>query len=68
LFAKIEGRAPTLILVGPLDVADIVQIADRLERDIRGARKVVLPEIGHPVNLEAPDRFRALVTEFLAGC
>jgi 3-oxoadipate enol-lactonase len=62
-----EIRAPTLILVGTLDVADIVQIADRLERDIRGARKVVLPEIGHLVNLEAPDRFRALVTDFLSG-
>ena len=60
-------RAPTLILVGTLDVGDIVQIADRLERDIRGARKVVLPEIGHLVNLEAPDRFRALVTDFLSG-
>ena len=62
-----EIRAPTLILVGTLDVADIVQIADRLERDIRGARKVVLPEIGHLVNLEAPDRFRTLVTDFLSG-
>jgi pimeloyl-ACP methyl ester carboxylesterase len=61
-----EIRSPTLIVVGTLDVADIVQIADRLEREIRGARKVVLPDIGHLVNLEAPVRFRDLVSDFLS--
>ena len=54
-------------LVGTLDVPDILGIADRLERDIRGAQKVVLPDIGHLVNLEAPARFRALVTDFLSN-
>ncbi len=61
-----EIQAPTLVVVGTLDVPDILGIADRLERDIRGARKVVLTDVGHLVNLEAPARFRALVTEFLS--
>ena len=61
-----EIQAPTLVVVGTLDVPDILGIADRLERDIRGAHKVVLPDTGHLVNLEAPARFRALVTDFLS--
>jgi pimeloyl-ACP methyl ester carboxylesterase len=60
-----EIRAPTLVLVGTLDLPDILRSADRIERDVGGARKVVLPDVGHLINLEAPDRFRALVTDFL---
>ena len=57
--------APTLVIVGTLDVPDILGIADRLTAEVRGARKVVLPDVGHLINLEAPERFRALVTDFL---
>jgi pimeloyl-ACP methyl ester carboxylesterase len=28
---------------------------------------VVLPDVGHLINLEAPERFRAIVTSFLAA-
>jgi pimeloyl-ACP methyl ester carboxylesterase len=62
-----EITAPTLVIVGTLDVPDILGIADRLTAEVRGARKVVLPDIGHLINLEAPERFRALVTSFLAA-
>ena len=60
-----EITAPTLVIVGTLDVPDILGIADRLTAEVRGARKVVLPDVGHLINLEAPERFRARVTDFL---
>jgi pimeloyl-ACP methyl ester carboxylesterase len=61
-----EIGAPTLVLVGTLDVADIQGTAKRLAADVRGARLEVLDGVGHMINLEAPDRFRALVTDFLS--
>ena len=62
-----EIRAPTLVLVGTLDVPDIQAIARRLTADIGGARLEVIDGVGHLVNLEAPDRFRALVAGFLGA-
>ena len=62
-----EIRAPTLILVGTLDVPDIQGIAKRLAADIGGARLEVIDGVGHLINLEAPDRFRGLVTSFLGA-
>ncbi len=61
-----EIRAPTLVLVGTLDVADIQGTAKRLAADVRGARLEVVDGVGHMINLEAPDRFRALVAGFLS--
>jgi pimeloyl-ACP methyl ester carboxylesterase len=58
--------APTLILVGDRDVPDIQGIAEKLAAEIPGARKVVLPGVGHMVNLEAPTRFDEEVLGFLA--
>jgi 3-oxoadipate enol-lactonase len=60
-----EIRSPTLVIVGTLDVADIQGTARRLAADVAGARLEVLEGIGHMVNLEAPERFRTLVTAFL---
>ena len=62
-----EIRAPTLVLVGTLDVADIQGTAKRLAAEVRGARLEVLDGVGHMINLEAPERFRALVTDFLSN-
>jgi pimeloyl-ACP methyl ester carboxylesterase len=61
-----EIRAPTLIVVGTLDLPDIQGSAKRLAADVPGARLEVIEGIGHMVNLEAPERFRSLVTTFLA--
>jgi 3-oxoadipate enol-lactonase len=62
-----EIRAPTLIMVGTLDLPDIQGTAKRLATDVPGARLEIIEGIGHMVNLEAPDRFRTLVTAFLTS-
>jgi pimeloyl-ACP methyl ester carboxylesterase len=61
-----EIRAPALIVVGTLDLPDIQGIAKRLAAEVRGARLEVIDGVGHMINLEIPDRFRALVTAFLS--
>lgn len=44
----------------------VTPIADALERGIAGAQKVVMPGVGHMVNMEDPERFNEIVLGFLA--
>lgn len=60
-------KVPTLIVVGERDVADYQRIAEALERGIPGAKKMVLPGVGHMSNLEAPTTFNRQVFKFLEG-
>ena len=62
-----EIHVPTLVLVGDADASDHLQIAEILERGIPGARKIVIPDVGHLVNLETPGLFNRQVLEFLDG-
>jgi pimeloyl-ACP methyl ester carboxylesterase len=60
-----EISAPTLIIVGALDVPDVLAMADLMESRIPNATKVVIPEAAHMVNMERPEEFNRVVIEFL---
>ena len=60
-----EIRARMLAIVGERDLPDFHAIASLIQRDVPGARRVVLPGVGHVVNMEAPEQFNALALEFL---
>lgn len=57
--------APTLIIVGEKDAPIIHEIASDLEKNISGAKKVVIKNAGHMVNLEKPSEFNRIVLDFL---
>jgi 3-oxoadipate enol-lactonase len=59
-------RAPTLVVVGEHDLPDFHDIAADLQRQIPGARRECLSAAGHMSNMEAPERFNALLLEFLS--
>ena len=59
-----EIHVPTLIIVGGEDVEFILTIADKLERDIRGAKKVVIPRTAHHLNIEKPLELIGVVIDF----
>ena len=59
-------RAPTLVMTGDADQPDVLAGADLLTREIPGARRVMIPEAAHMVNMERPDEFNRLVLDFLA--
>jgi pimeloyl-ACP methyl ester carboxylesterase len=42
-------------------------IAETLHQRIPNARKMVMARVGHMSNMEAPERFNALVSDFLAA-
>jgi pimeloyl-ACP methyl ester carboxylesterase len=60
-----EIHVPTLIIVGGDDVEMILSIADKLNQDIVGAKKVVIPHTAHHLNMEDPQEFNRVVIDFL---
>lgn len=62
---KVE--APALIVVGTEDKYVTLERAERMHASISGSRLEIFDGIGHMPNIEAPERFNALLHEFLAG-
>lgn len=62
-----QVAAPTLVVFGGQDVAGYRAIADVLAAGIPGSGRLHLPEAGHMLTLEAPERFNAAVLAFWAG-
>lgn len=60
-----QVRIPTLLLYGERDARAGLPVARDLEAAIEEARLVVLPEVGHVCNMEAPDEFNNAVRSFL---
>ncbi len=60
-FAKVA--CPTIVLQGGRDRLVSVEAAQRLHRAIPGSRMVVLRDIGHCPQLDAPDEVAAHITE-----
>ena len=60
-----EIHVPTLFVVGDKDVEDILKIGDLIVAQVRGARRAVIPNTAHHLNLEQPAEFNRIVLEFL---
>ena len=60
-----EISARTLVIVGELDGPDFHEIANTLTERIPDATKVLIPDVGHMSNMEAPEHFNRTVLEFL---
>lgn len=60
-----EIRVPMLIIVGDKDVEIILKIANTLEGGVPGAKKLVIPDTAHHLNMEQPQEFNRAVIEFL---
>lgn len=62
-----EIKVPTLVMYGDQDVREVAEVAQALEGGIKGARKVVIPDTAHHLNLEKPAEFNRVVLDFLAA-
>lgn len=60
-----EIQASTLIVVGDVDMSDILKIVDKLCEEVPEARRVTIPGAAHMVNMEQPEAFNRAVLEFL---
>ena len=60
-----EIHVPTLVLVGEYDEIVTLVMADKLEKEIPGARKMVFPGTAHMLPMEQSERFNEVVLNFL---
>jgi 3-oxoadipate enol-lactonase len=60
-----EIKAPTLVATGEEDQPDMQAIADRLAREIPGARRATIADTAHVPSMERPREFDELVLGFL---
>lgn len=58
---------PVLALVGELDAVDFHEVAEGVAARVPGARKQVLPGVGHMSNMEGPAAFNRALLDFLDG-
>ncbi len=59
--------APTLVMIGELDLIDFQLQADILDRDIPNSTKLVVPGAGHMSNMEKPEFVTNALLEFIAA-
>ncbi len=59
-------QAPTMVVVGEQDIAEIHTIANLIAERVRGAQKRVIAGADHLVNVRAPEKFNRTVLDFLA--
>jgi 3-oxoadipate enol-lactonase len=62
-----EIQAPTLVITGEADTTVPVHNQRPLVDKIPGARQVVLPDAGHALCVEQPERFNQVLLDFLCG-
>jgi len=60
-----ELNLPVLVMVGDLDLPEKVALANRLEGEIAGCKKVVIPGVAHMLNMEKAGVFNTAVLDFL---
>lgn len=58
---------PTLLIYGERDERAPMHVAQQLHEAIRGSRLVLLPEVGHVCNIEAPEAFNREVRAFVSN-
>jgi pimeloyl-ACP methyl ester carboxylesterase len=59
--------APTLVISGATDPSETAAIADRIARDVRGARRLTLPSCGHVASMDCPESLNAALARFLGA-
>lgn len=61
-----EISAPTLVIIGELDIEEVHFMVDLTLKGISGAQKVAMPGLGHVPFIEDPVAFNEIVLAFLA--
>ena len=58
---------PTLILWGEDDKFSPLSLGDRIHKDIKGSRMEIIPDCGHFVQEDKPERATEIIIDFLSS-
>jgi pimeloyl-ACP methyl ester carboxylesterase len=56
---------PTILIYGDLDKRSQLNVAKALNENIPSSKLVIIPGVGHEVNIETPDEFNIVVRKFI---
>lgn len=59
--------APTLVMVGDMDVATVPAKAERIHQQIKGSQLLTIPRAGHSSSAETPDLVNRAIDDFLTS-
>ncbi|MFA5403710.1 MAG: alpha/beta fold hydrolase [Ignavibacteria bacterium] len=62
-----EIKVPVLTIYGDIDMQGIIDIADKIEKEIPLSKKYIIKNAAHMVNMEFPDEFNEIVSKFLGN-
>jgi 3-oxoadipate enol-lactonase len=60
-----EIKSPFLTICGDIDLPGILDLADKIEKEVPGAKKYMIKNSAHMVNMDYPDKFNSIVSYFL---
>ena len=60
-----EIKLPTLIVTAEYDLESCKENADIMEKEIAGSVKISIKDAGHIMNMDKPDEFNRLISEFI---
>lgn len=61
-----EISIPTLIILGQLDIPDVLTMGETLGKQLPAAQTVTIPKAGHLGHMAKPEEFNQLVLDFLS--
>ncbi len=60
-----EIKVPTLVAAADGDYYENLKVTELLEAEIKGAKRVVMKDTGHMLNMEKPAQFNKILQDFL---
>ncbi|MDD5361067.1 MAG: alpha/beta hydrolase [Ignavibacteria bacterium] len=60
-----EIKVPVLTIYGDIDMQGIIDISEKIEKEVAGSKRAVIKGAAHMVNMEYPDEFNKTVESFL---
>ena len=62
-----EITIPILAIVGQYDIPDFLNMTELISQQAPHARKIIIPNVGHMSNMEAPEEVNQAIYEFFKG-
>jgi len=60
-----EVKVPVTLVLGDADHQDLVDLADKIQREVAGVKRITVPGARHLVNMDEPEAFNRILEDWL---